>query len=149
MRDRQPWLPNQFLLTQSVLKKYPSRISKLRVSYSHKQQTCVQAFSFTRQFFVSQTSHAKKKRKSQLCIQVPVSSVSAEGHITCQGRITWAPTYENHNNTSWQTLARTLLARRTAAQWSWYHAIFLLEGQVFARKIFCYPLFHRTTSENI
>lgn len=35
------------LLTNSLsLEKYPSRISKLRVDYSHKQQPCVQAFYF-------------------------------------------------------------------------------------------------------
>lgn len=70
MRDRQlrAMAPKPLLTNTVCPKKYPSRISNLRVDYSHKQQSCVQAFTFTRQFFVSQTFHAKKKGKSQLCI---------------------------------------------------------------------------------
>lgn len=72
MRNRQlrAMTPKQVLTKYSVLKKYPSRISKLRVRYSHKQQPCVQALAFTKQLHVLCITNfsCKEERESQLCI---------------------------------------------------------------------------------
>jgi len=62
--------PKSVLMKYSVLKKYPSRTSKLRVHYSHNQQPCIQALAFTMQLFVLciTSFSCKEEKESQLCI---------------------------------------------------------------------------------
>lgn len=148
-RQLRAMAPKPVLTKYSVLKKYPSRISKLRVHYNHKRQPCVPSPCFqpgNYTFFVSQTFHAKKKGKASSAFKYQCPQFLLKATSPCQGSITWEPASKKHQHNSQLT---NTLARSTAAVWSWYYTNSLLESKLFARKIFCYPLFQKKTSNSM
>lgn len=81
--------PKPVLTRYSVLKKSPSRISKLRVHYSHKQQPCVQALAFTRQLHVvSQTFQGKNTGKASSAFKYQYPQFLLKATSPAKGSIT-------------------------------------------------------------
>lgn len=88
-----------------------SKISKLRVHYSHKQQPCVQALAFTRQLHVvSQTFQAKDigKASSAFKYQYPQFLLKATSPAKEASLENILPSNNTRVTVSWQTIGNTL-----------------------------------------